>query len=52
MNKARFMEYINRFIEKCVSDDNHVAVQIWAHFTALIDDENSLFGPVKMGIPH
>lgn len=36
-------------IEKFISNENHLAVKMWAHFTALIDDEASLFGPVKKG---
>jgi len=36
-------------IEKFIGNEEHVAVQMWAHFTALADDEASLFGPVKKG---
>lgn len=36
-------------IEKFISNDDHIAVQMWAHFTVLEEDEESLFGPVKEG---
>jgi len=36
-------------IEKFISNKQHVAVKMWAHFTALINDDASLFGPVKKG---
>jgi len=36
-------------IYRFVSNDEFLAVHMWAHFTALIEDENSLFGPVKKG---
>jgi hypothetical protein len=36
-------------VERFVSDENTLAVQMWTHFTALRDDEQSLFGPVKRG---
>ena len=36
-------------VERFVSDEQTLAVQLWAHFTALRSDENSLFGPVKLG---
>lgn len=44
---GRFSEDLT--IDKFVGNAEHVAVQMWAHFTALIDDEESLFGPVKKG---
>lgn len=36
-------------VERFVSDDETLAVQMWAHFTAQHDDPESLFGPVKAG---
>jgi SnoaL-like domain len=33
-------------VEKYIGNQTHIAIQMWAHFTALNDDENSLFGPV------
>jgi SnoaL-like domain len=36
-------------VERFVSDEQTLAVQLWAHFTALRDDADSLFGPVKAG---
>lgn len=36
-------------VEQFVSDDSTLAIQMWTHFTALKDDEDSLFGPVKKG---
>ena len=36
-------------IERFVSDDETAAVQMWAHFEALGDDADSLFGPVSAG---
>ncbi|MDZ7879943.1 MAG: FAD-binding protein [Saprospiraceae bacterium] len=36
-------------VEKFVSDDKYLAVQLWARFTALFDDTESLFGAVKKG---
>ena len=36
-------------IERFVSDGRSLAVQMWAHFTALKDDPDSLFGPVVKG---
>ncbi|MCW1966767.1 MAG: nuclear transport factor 2 family protein [Anaerolineae bacterium] len=36
-------------VERFVSDEHTAAVQLWAHFTALKDDANSLFGAVKTG---
>lgn len=44
---GRFSEDL--IIEKFISNDEHIAVKMWAHFTALIEDEESLFGPVKKG---
>jgi hypothetical protein len=32
-----------------VSDETTLAIQMWTHFTALLDDPNSLFGAVKAG---
>ena len=36
-------------IERFVSDEVTLAVQMWTHFTALADDSDSPFGPVKAG---
>jgi hypothetical protein len=36
-------------VERFVSDEDTLAVQLWAHFTALYDDDVSLFGSVKKG---
>lgn len=36
-------------VERFVSDDSTVAIQMWTHFTALHDAETSLFGPVHRG---
>lgn len=44
---GRFSEDL--VIEKFVSDDQHIAVKMWAHFTAQVDDAESLFGPVLKG---
>jgi len=37
------------YIERFVSDATTLAVQMWTHFSALHDDEQSLFGSVKAG---
>jgi hypothetical protein len=42
-----FSEHLT--VERFVSDENILAVQLWAHFTALHDDDESLFGSVKKG---
>ena len=44
---GRFTEDLT--IEKFIGNEEHVAVQMWAHFTALADDRESLFGPVRKG---
>ena len=44
---GRFSEDLT--IERFVSDEKHLAVHMWAHFTAMIDDEASIFGPVRKG---
>jgi len=36
-------------IERFVSDEDTLAVQMWTHFTAMLDDSESLFGPVRAG---
>jgi hypothetical protein len=36
-------------VERFVSDDNTLAIQMWAHFTAIKDDDESLFGKIKAG---
>ncbi|HKS99789.1 MAG TPA: nuclear transport factor 2 family protein [Rugosimonospora sp.] len=42
---ASFTERLT--VERFVSDDDTLAIQMWAHFTALADDPASLFGPVR-----
>jgi hypothetical protein len=42
---AAFTEELT--VGRFVSDDDTVAIQMWAHFTALADDPVSLFGPVR-----
>jgi SnoaL-like protein len=44
---ASFTEELT--VERFVSDEDTVAIQMWAHFTALHDDPESLFGPVRAG---
>jgi hypothetical protein len=36
-------------VERFVSDEHTLAIQMWAHFTALKDDDDSLFGKVQAG---
>ena len=36
-------------VERFVSDEDTLAIQMWTHFTAEKDDNESLFGPVKKG---
>jgi hypothetical protein len=36
-------------VERCVSDDTTLAVQMWTHFVARADAADTLFGPVKAG---
>ena len=36
-------------VERFVSDEDTVAIQMHAHFDALADDDDSLFGPVREG---
>lgn len=36
-------------VERFVSDKHTLAVQMWTHFTAMKDDDDSLFGKVKAG---
>jgi hypothetical protein len=36
-------------VERFVSDEHTVAIQMWTHFTAQKDDKESLFGDVKKG---
>lgn len=36
-------------VERFVSDEHTLAIQMWTHFTAQKDDDDSLFGPVKAG---
>jgi hypothetical protein len=44
---ASFSEELH--VERFVSDENTLAIQMWAHFTATKDDDESLFGKVKAG---
>lgn len=44
---SQFTEQLR--IERFVSDADTVAIQMWAHFTALDDNPQSLFGPVRKG---
>lgn len=44
---SQFTEELH--IERFVSDEDTVAIQMWAHFTAHDDNPESLFGPVKKG---
>jgi hypothetical protein len=36
-------------VERFVSDDDTLAIQMWTHFSVLKDDDDSPFGPVKAG---
>ena len=36
-------------VERFVSDEHTLAIQMWAHFTVLKDDDDSPFGQVKTG---
>ena len=36
-------------VERFVSDEHTLAIQMWTHFTALKDDDDSTFGKVKAG---
>jgi ketosteroid isomerase-like protein len=36
-------------VERFVSDANTLAIQMWAHFRATTDDDESLFGRVRAG---
>jgi hypothetical protein len=36
-------------VERFVSDNDTLAIQMWTHFTAQKDDKDSLFGNVKAG---
>ncbi len=36
-------------VERFVSDEDSLAIQMWTHFTALEDDDDSPFGAVKAG---
>ena len=44
---ASFSEELH--VERFVSDEETVAIRMWAHFTALDDDPDSMFGPVGKG---
>lgn len=39
----------NLTVERFVSDEDTIAIQMWARFTARRDDPGSLFGPVREG---
>jgi hypothetical protein len=34
-------------VDRFVSDERTIAIRMWAHFTALRDDPDSVFGPVS-----
>jgi hypothetical protein len=34
-------------VERFVSDDDTIAIQMWAHFAVVMDDDDSVFGPVR-----
>jgi len=36
-------------VRKFISSSDHIAVDLWTHFDVLIDDEHSIFGPVRKG---
>jgi hypothetical protein len=36
-------------VERFISDDNTIAIQMWTHFIVEKDDDNSVFGKVKKG---
>jgi hypothetical protein len=36
-------------VERFVSDENTLAIQMWTHFSVLKDDDDSPFGKVKAG---
>jgi hypothetical protein len=36
-------------VERFVSDEDTLAIQMWTHFTAMKDDDDSPFGKVKAG---
>ena len=36
-------------VERFVSDAQTLAIQMWTHFTAMQDDDNSVFGKVRAG---
>lgn len=44
---GKFSETIH--LQRFVSDEQALAVQMWTHFECLVADENSLFGPIKAG---
>jgi len=44
---SQFREEVS--IERFVMDDDTIAIKMWAHFTALDDNPQALFGPVKSG---
>lgn len=44
---SQFTEELS--VERVVMDDATVAIKMWAHFTALADNPQALFGPVQKG---
>lgn len=36
-------------VERFVSDEDTIAIQLWAHFASIADNPESLFGPVRKG---
>lgn len=36
-------------VERFVSDEETLAVQMWTHFEALVDTDDSIFGPLRRG---
>lgn len=37
------------YVEEFVSNENILAIQMWAHFDTKVNNPNSLFGPVVVG---
>ncbi|MGV1007422.1 MAG: nuclear transport factor 2 family protein [Dermatophilaceae bacterium] len=44
---SQFTEALS--VERVVMDEDTVAIKMWAHFTALDDNPEALFGPVRKG---
>ena len=36
-------------VERFVSDEHTLAIQMWTHFTVMKDDDDSVFGKVRVG---